>query len=192
MIHARIGLGLSAFAATSLAAAPPVSSEWLGQAPLPELVIGFQRAEARGMIVERIPPGETVEQWSRMVTVQRFADVIARGGTLDEWRGHFLDGLRTGCPGFRGGEPTRLTVAGRPAMALRIDCPLNPATGRPETFLLLAIAGRSDLHIAQIAFRHVPSEAETAWARAQLASVTLCTPVASAGVCRSGPEAVER
>jgi len=144
------------------------------------------------MIVERVPPGETVEQWSRMVTVQRFADVIARGGTLFEWRDHFLDGLRTGCPGFRVGDTIFSSLAGHPALQLRIDCPLNPATGRPETFLLLAIAGHSDLHIAQIAFRHVPSEAETAWARAQLASVTLCTPVASAGVCRSGPEAVER
>jgi hypothetical protein len=191
MAYVRIGLGLAALAAASLAGAQ-APSEWLGQAPLPELVIGYHTAEARGMIVERIPPGETVEQWSRMVTVQRFAGVIARGGTLDEWRGHFLDGLRTDCPGFRGGEATRLAVAGRPAIALRIDCPLNPATGRPETFLLLAIAGRADLHIAQIAFRHLPSAAETAWARTQLASVTLCTREAAAPVCQSGPETAER
>jgi hypothetical protein len=191
MHEARIGFGLLALMGASAAMAQG-GAEWLGQAPLPGLVIGFQRAEARGMIIERVPPGETVEQWSRMVTVQRFTGVIARGGTLDEWRGHFLDGLRTGCPGFRGGDATHLTVAGRPALDLRIDCPVNPATGRPETFLLRAIAGRADLHIAQIAFRHVPSEAEVQWASTQLAGVTLCTPEDLVPACRGGPEAVDR
>jgi hypothetical protein len=187
MIYSRIGLGLAALA-IGFAAAAQAPSEWLGQAPLPELVVGSRQVAGRSLMVERIPPGETVEQWSRMVTVQRFAGVIARGGTVDEWREHFLDGLRTGCPGFRGGNATHTSVAGRPAIVLRIDCPLNPATGRPETFLLLAIAGRIDLHIAQIAFRHVPSDAEMDWARSQLASVTFCTSGDATPVCRNAAD----
>ena len=190
MIGSRIGLGLLALAATPALAEPP--AEWVGQAPLPGLVIGYQRAERGSMMVERIPPGESVEQWTRMVTNQRFAGVIARGGTLDEWLGHFLDGLATGCPGFRAGAPNRLTIAGRPAIALRIDCPRNPQTGRPETFLLRAIAGSADLHVAQVAFRHVPTEAEAGWAAAHLASVALCTRRSADPVCRAGPEAFDR
>ena len=138
MVYVRIGLGLAALAAASIAGAQ-APSEWLGQAPLPELVIGFQRAEARGMIVERIPPGETVEQWSRMVTVQRFAGVIARGGTLDEWRGHFLDGLRTGCPGYRVGDTVfrASPVAPRSSSGSIVRSTLRPAGRRPSCCLRL-------------------------------------------------------
>jgi len=180
---------LAAFA-TAGEAAPP--AEWVGQAALPDLVIGFQRAEGGSMIVERIPPGETVQRWTRMVTNQRFAGVIARGGTVAEWHGHFMGGLIGGCPGYRAAEPARLRIEGRDAIEFRVDCPRNPATGLPETFLLRAIAGRADLHVAQVAFRYVPSVAESRWARDHLASVTLCTRVVTSPLCRAGPEAFDR
>ena len=190
MIGKRIGCGLLALMAAPAAAQPP--AEWVGQAPLPDLVIGYQQAAGGSMIVERIPPRETVERWSRMVTNQRFAGVAARGVTLDQWSAIFLNGLGTDCPGFHGGVTARPTVSGQPAIDIRIDCPRNPATGEPETFLLRAIAGRTDLHVAQIAFRHLPSAAETEWALSHLASVTLCTRESEAGVCRAGPESFDR
>lgn len=185
-----IGLGMTACIAGAAKAAPP--AEWVGQAPLPGLVVGFQRAEGGSMIVERIPPGESADRWTRMVLNQRFAGVIARGGTLSEWRGHFIDGLRTGCPGYRASDSGRLDIVGRPAIEFRIDCPRNPATGLPETFLLRAIAGGADLHVAQVAFRHVPSAEEVAWARRHLATVTLCTRRIASPICRTGPEAFDR
>jgi hypothetical protein len=175
--------------ATAAQAAPP--AEWVGQAALPTLVIGFQRAEGGSMIVERIPPGEAVENWTRMVLNQRFAGVIARGGTVEEWRGHFMGGLANSCPGARASGLNTLQIEGRDAIEFRVDCPRNPATGRPETFLLRAIAGRADLHVTQVAFRHVPSAAEARWARDHLASVTLCTRTVPTPVCRAGPEAFD-
>lgn len=186
----RIGLGFAACIPAAAQGAPP--SEWVGQGPTPGLVIVHQLAEGGSMIVERVPRGETAARWTRMVLNQRFAGVIARGGTLSEWRGHFLEGLRTGCPGARVSEPARIDIVGRPAIEFRVDCPRNPATGAPETFLLRAIAGRADLHVAQVAFRHVPSAEEVAWARRHLATVTLCTGRIPSPVCRAGPEAFDR
>lgn len=185
----RIAIGIAVRAATPAFAQP---AEWLGQAPLPDLVVAHQLAREGSMIVERIPPGETVQRWTRIATTQRFAGVIARGGTLDEWYGHFTGGLANGCPGYRSAPPARLQIAGRPALAFRVDCPRNPATGLPETFLLRAIAGESDLHVTQVAFRRAPSAADIAWATRHLDSVTLCTARSTAAVCRTGPEPFDR
>lgn len=180
---------LLALSATAALAAPP--AEWVGQAALPDLVIGHRLSDGRSMIVERIPPGETVERWSSMVTNQRFAGALA-GGTLDQWRAGYLGRLGEGCPGYRAGAPARLRIEGREAFDLRFDCPQNPATGLPETFFLRAIGSGDTLHLAQVAFRHVPSADEAKWARDQLASVTLCTRASRSPVCRAGPEAFDR
>ena len=189
MRGSRIVIAIAACAAAPALAQP---AEWLGQGPLDGLVIGHQLAREGSMIVERIPAGESVRRWTRMATTQRFAGVIARGGSLDEWYGHFMGGLANGCPGYRSAPPTASEVSGRPAIAFRVDCPRNPATGLPETFLLRAIAGESDLHISQVAFRRVPSAADIAWASRHLDTVTLCTTRSPAPACRAGPEAFDR
>ena len=190
MFARSIGFAFASCCAGAAVAAPP--PEWVGQAPLPGLEIVHQLAGNGSLIVERVPPGETIMRWTRMVTNQRFAGEIAAGGTLDQWHRGYMIGLRQACPGFRASGPARLQIEGRPAIQLRGDCPRNPATGRPETFFLRAIAGRADLHLAQVAFRNVPSAAETAWALEHVASVTLCTPRVASPICRAGPEAIDR
>jgi hypothetical protein len=56
---------------------------------------------------------------------------------------------------------------------MRVDCPINPSTGKPETFFAKAMPSASDMHVAQVAFRRVPSSADTSWAENYLASVKL-------------------
>lgn len=185
-----IGLVLAAFGATAAAAAPP--AEWVGQGPLPGFVIAYHRAGQGSLIVERVPRGETIGRWTRLVTNQRFAGEIAAGGTVDRWHAGFVENLSVACPGFRASVPARLRIEGRPALEFRGDCPRNPDTGRPETFFLRVIGGRADLHLAQIAFRSVPTPAEVTWARGHLATVTLCTRAVASPICRAGPEAVDR
>lgn len=179
-----------ALALTSLAGAPAraqESGERLVSAPLPELVVGHQVERGGSLIVERIPPGETVQSWTRMVTLQRFAGSVANGLTLQAWAGTFATNLRNSCRGFTidgphysGGRP--------PEVQFRVDCPLNPATGRPETFLLRAFAGQRDLHVLQVAFRHVPTAREVAWARNHLASAFYCAPGSPAPACAADDE----
>jgi len=176
--------------ATAAYAAPP--REWIGQAALPDLVVAFKNVGGGSLIVERIPPGETVEQWTKMVTTQRFAGVIVRGGSLEEWHEYMVGALANSCRNGRSSEAIRLTVAGRPAIEFRGDCPLNQATGQPETYFIRAIEGSADLHVAQVAFRRVPSSADAEWARTHLASVTLCHVNSTDQVCVVGPEEFDR
>lgn len=159
-------------------------TEWLAQAPLPDLVVAHRQEQAGSMIEERIPPGETVNDWTRMVTTQRFAGLVSRGVTLDSFVASFVTGLDRGCPGARSSEPRHFETGGRPAVSFRIDCPLNPATGKPETFLLLAIAGREDLHVVQVAYRHVPDADENQAAERHLASIRLCSASSPDPACR--------
>lgn len=176
--------GIAALMATSTGMAQS-PSDWLIQAPLPELIVGYEAERGGSSIVEQIPPGETVQRWTKMVTTQRFGGAIAGGLTLRGWVGNFLARLQTGCPGYRASEPVRATVEGRSHVSFRVDCPLNPDTGQAETFLLRAFAGSTDLHVVQIAFRHVPSSSEIAWAQAHLATVHLCDRSSTMPACRS-------
>jgi hypothetical protein len=163
------------------------SGERLVSAPLPELVIGHQVDRGGSLIIERIPPGETVQSWTRMVTLQRFAGSMANGLTLQAWAGTFSTNLRNSCPGFSIDGP-HYSGARPPEVQFRVDCPRNPATGRPETFLLRAFGGQRDLHVLQVAFRHVPTAREVAWARNHLASAIYCAPGSPVPACTAGDE----
>ena len=172
-------------AATVSAAPPSTAAETVGQAPLAGFVVGHRLERAGNLIEERVPAGENVNAWTRMVTVQRFAGIASRVSAVA-----YLENLRTnllpqGCPGAVALPARAVTVSGRRAARLRADCPRNPATGLPETFLMLAIEGASDLHVAQVALRRVPSAADIAWAERQLASVVLCGPASREPVCRA-------
>jgi hypothetical protein len=166
------------------AAAQGSAAEWIGQAEPAGFVVGHSVEGAQGMIVERIPSGESVQRWTRMVTVQRFAGAAGRirpEGLLE----NMARGVESGCAGGRSTQVTRLQVSGRPAARFRADCPLNPSTGLPETFFALAIAGESDMHVAQVAFRRVPSAEDAEWAARQIASVVLCTAASREPACNN-------
>ena len=176
---------ITTFIAISLASATQGrSNEWIAQADLPGFAEVHRDEGANGMIIERVPNGESVERWSRMITVQRFTGA-AQGLSPQQLLVNMANGLSTGCPGAQASQIVRLTVSSRPAARFRVDCPRNPGTGLPETFTALAIAGATDLHVAQVAFRRVPSQADDAWAARQISSVALCSAASRESVCGS-------
>lgn len=166
------------------AAAQGAAPEWIGRAELPGFVEGHRVERPHGMIVEWVPEGETVQDWTRIVTVQRFGETATRLRPRDVIAS-MAEGLGASCPGGVAGEVETLRVSRRPAARFRADCALNPGTGRPETLFALAIAGERDMHMLQVAFRHVPSADEVRWAQALLASAALCTGRSVEAVCRS-------
>ena len=181
----RFAAALIGVASVAAAPAPPTAAETVGQAPLTGFVVGHRLERAGNLIEERVPAGENVNVWTRMVTVQRFAGIARRVSAVA-----YLENLRTnllpqGCPGALASPARAVAVSGRRAARLRADCPRNPATGLPETFLMLAIEGANDLHVAQVAFRRVASAADIAWAERQLGSVVLCGPASREPVCRA-------
>lgn len=169
------------FAALALTA----PRERLIAAALPGFVVGHEVGDERGAIREEIPRGETVQTWSRMVTTQRFAGV-ARIKSVTGYVRDSLAGLPSACPGARLSPIANLAVSGRPAAQAQVDCPRNPAAGgRPETFILLAIAGPSgDMHVKQVAWRGGTTPQGLAWGRGFLAGVVLCTAASREPACR--------
>jgi hypothetical protein len=174
-------LSLVTLASASAAAAGP---EWSGRPPAPGFIVGFDKANAEQSIVERIPTGESVERWTRMLTSQRF---VGRGrdpgpgGLLANMQGL----MRTACPGGSTSEIVTMTVSGRPAARMRSDCPLNPQTGLPESYFIVAFAGTNDLFAEQVAFRRVPSAADLAFASRELQQVRWCTSASKESACKA-------
>lgn len=167
----------------SAALAQPVRQERLVAPALPGFVVGYTAANAQQSIREEIPRGETVEAWSRMVTTQRFAGT-ARAATPEGYARNTLAGVPRACPGARISPVTSLQVSGSPAARFQVDCPRS-AGGRPETFILLAVAGPSgDMHVKQVAWRGGTTPQGLAWGRSFLAGVALCIAGDRAPACR--------
>ena len=175
---------LAIIAAMALAAQGDGAPEWIGRAELPGFIEGHRVERPHGMIVEWVPEGETVRNWTRIVTVQRFGEAATRTRPRDVI-GNMAEGLGASCPDGVAGEVETLRVSGRPAARFRADCPLNPGTGLPETLFALAIAGERDIHMLQVAFRHVPTADEESWAETYLASAVLCTNTRVEPVCEN-------
>ena len=173
---------LAVMAATAAQAGD--APEWIGRAELPGFVEGHRVERPHGMIVEWVPDGETVQNWTRIITVQRFGEAATRLRPRD-LIGNMAESLPASCPGGVSGTVETLRVSGRPAARFRADCPLNPGTGLPESLFALAIAGERDMHMFQVAFRRPPSADDVRWAQALLASAALCTDSSVEAVCRN-------
>ena len=174
-----VALALCGIAAGA-AAAP---AEWSGRPAASGFVVGFDKANAEQAIVERIPAGETVERWTRMLTSQRFV-----GRARDPGPRQLLVNMQElmigACPGGSTSEIVMMTVSGRPAARMRSDCPLNPQTGLPESYFIVAFAGTKDLFAEQVAFRRVPSAADLSFASKDLQQVRWCTAASMETACK--------
>lgn len=176
-------MALGILAAPLAAVAQPTDREELVAPALPGFVLGYSAASDRQSIREEVPQGETVHAWTRMVTTQRFGG-LARIKPVSAYVRDSLAGLPTACPGARISPVLGLRVSGAPAARVQVDCPRS-AGGRPETFILLAVAGPSgDMHVKQVAWRGGTTPEGLAWGRAFLAGVALCTTAGRAPACR--------
>ncbi|UIJ46146.1 hypothetical protein LZK98_04125 [Sphingomonas cannabina] len=139
-------------------------------------VVAHQQDNGRTSIEEQVPKGETVEQWTRMITTLTFAGPLDPAGFADRMAGLWSQS----CPGAKAGAP----VSGARGVDIRIDCPLNPQTGKPETMFQRSVAGESKLYVLQVAFRLTPTKDQAAWAMAQLDRATLCRLDSVEAACR--------
>lgn len=147
-------------------------------APTPKGFVSAYNAEQGGIrIEERVPKGETVDRWTRMITVQRMRGGAQIGGPrlLAKLSSMFAQSCS-------GSIASPVTTASEVA-SIRIDCPLNPETGKPETMFARAFTGTSDLLLVQYAFRSVPTSAQADEAESYLATVVRCGGTAPA--CRA-------
>lgn len=172
MRHFISAIALLALASAQTAAA--AESERLVSPPLTGFVLGYSAANDAQSIREEVPRGETVERWTRMVTTQRFGGLAARS-TPAAYAQTIAEQTPHACPGAKVSPVTSLTVSSRAAARLQVDCPRSEG-GVPESFLLLAVAGQSDMYVRQVAFRGAKSAADLAWAERYLGATVLCRP----------------
>lgn len=175
-LAALLAFGAATSAAPTMAGT--VEAERLGSPALPGFVVGYSAGNDEQSIREEVPRGQTVEAWTRMITTQRFAGLAARA-TPAIYARNILASLPRSCPGAIASPIAALTVSGHPAARFQVDCP----RGGGETFILLAVAGRADMHVKQVAFRGRTSPAGFAWARTFLAGTVLCAPGSRVPAC---------
>ena len=144
--------GLVALAVAGIATAADVRDENL-LVPIPHgFVLGDQGRSGPGSdIAEYIPDGETVNAWSRMLTVQVFHNL--KGFDPDRFAETIRDRGPASCPGEQGVLVKHGLEHGYAASLWLFTCPLNPQTGKPETFYDKLISGTDALYSVQYSFR---------------------------------------
>jgi hypothetical protein len=176
------GFAVLALLALSGLAPTAAQAEHLASQAVPGFVVGYEAGNSEQSIREEVQDGETVQDWTRMVTTQRFGGAATRLTPTA-----FIDvvtrNLLQGCPGATTGRVVTSSIGGRPAARFRADCPRVSQTGKPETFILLAITGEQDLLVKQVAFRRVPTAADIRWGEEILGAVAFCATGNDAGAC---------
>jgi hypothetical protein len=125
-----------------------------------------------GSLTEFVPNGESVEDWTEMITVQVFHGLKVDPAPFLQAMGK---GFAKSCPGFN--SPKGIVTGqenGYVVSMLVVKCPVNPATGKPETTLFRIIKGKDALYSVQHAWRSVASDKDLSDAVLALRKVTVC------------------
>lgn len=100
---------------------------------------------------ELIVPPETVERWTRMVTIQNLMGLASRTN-VDQFYDSWRNGLSKACPDLIETEVWG-NVDGARAIRGDIACPRNPQTGLPENIVAVLVDGAENFTMVQIAVR---------------------------------------
>jgi len=134
--------------------------------------VGFQDKTGKLQMIEWVPANETVQNWTEMVTVQIFYGLkIAPEPFMRDLEARW----RKGCPGAGDARPIANGVeGGYPALVWILDCPKNPATGKPELTWIKALQGNDSFYAVQKAFKFMPSKEQVVHWVKYLKAVRVC------------------
>ncbi|MCC0025351.1 MAG: hypothetical protein H6874_14185 [Hyphomicrobiaceae bacterium] len=134
--------------------------------------LGYHAGNENVDMSEYVPKGETVEDWTHMITVQ----VYFHQGNVDPKQfSENLAGLVTqSCPGAMAVPVRDGTENGYPYAIWLYECPLNPDTAQPETFFSKAVSGNDAFYDVQYAVREEMSDDLIQPSVAFLRSVLVC------------------
>jgi hypothetical protein len=133
--------------------------------------VGYTNHTAKGVITEMVPGGETVENWTEMVTVQILFG-LHEGPASFRLRMEKL--WASACPGAKSAAVGGGLVNGYTTMTWRMSCPRNGKTGKPEITWFKAVAGNDSFYVVQKAFKFEPDADEVArWVK-YLDGVAVC------------------
>lgn len=143
--------------------------------------VGFQDSKNGMNMQEWVPAGETVQNWSEMVTVQ----VFLKRTDLDPAK--MLQSIQKqwqeACKGSTATPITVDKVNGYPASTTLLRCPLLAATGKPETTMFRAIKGNDSFYMVQRAVRATATPEQLDRMKQYLDKVSLCDSRSAASPC---------
>lgn len=169
-------VGMLACVSTAAAIAQPMFVDETLLAPMPDgFEVGHQQRAGSQQITEFIPNGETVHDWSAMVTHLIFGNANKRL-TIAIMADGIAGNFERGCGARDAVKLNEGQVNGYAYEDWRIACPLNPQTQKPEVLHARFVMGNDALYVLQYAFRAEPSEDRAAIAMTYLASVLICDP----------------
>jgi hypothetical protein len=118
--------------------------------------IGFHNKNNDREITEWVPEGETVENWTEMLTVQVFYHLQA---PPEAFMRDLEQRWTASCPGAGEAQPIANAVEnGYATLVWLLNCPQNPATGKPEITWFKAVEGNDSFYVVQKAFKFMPSK----------------------------------
>jgi hypothetical protein len=156
--HLKLRIWLSAVV-LSVAVGPPALGAFEDEnilAGMPDgYKVGAQQDNGRTTLMEFIPEGETVQDWTTMITVivQRDND----DANAADFASNMAAAWGESCAGAKAGLLVDDITNGYPYVIWQYECPLNGQTGKPETMMMKVIPGRDALYMVQYAVRAAPS-----------------------------------
>ena len=157
---------LSIVASSGFAAVPAAALN-VALPQVPGFHIGNQQQAGRAILVELVPVGQTVQRFTKMITLQ----TTPGAGSVPSatYVALFAKRYIATCPGS-----TATPVPMGPGVAgIRIDCSRHPKTGRPETVFARALPAGPDMAMVQYMTAYMTMPAEAQFARNYLGSVAL-------------------
>lgn len=152
------------------AAAQLVNENLLVMLP-PGYKVDYRDKKPNSLMNEMVPVGESVNDWTEMVTVQVFYNLKA---TPEQFETTLASGWIGGCLGATAAPVASGPENGYPAGVWLLNCPKNPATGKPEMTWVKIVQGHDSLYVVQKAFKFAPSKDQiTQWMK-YLHSVAVC------------------
>ena len=133
--------------------------------------IGYQTEQNGMVMVELVPQKQTVDNWTKMITLQSMAGakpgVAAFGNNLSTlWKNT--------CPGGSFGTVQEGKENGYPFALWLMRCENNPSSNKPEFTLVKAVQGNDGLYVKQYAFRYEPNGDEIVNAMGHLDNLIVC------------------
>lgn len=142
----------------SVTAISPIFSQLVAFSQPVGFVVAFEQPTADNYIREAVLKGETVEQWSQMITVTGAKGLAEQdGNTPKDATSRLAGGFQAACPETYLAEPFGdLEISGYKAYAAVMSCGTAPGGAHSETALIVTIEGEADYYTLQWAERGPP------------------------------------
>jgi hypothetical protein len=134
--------------------------------------VGYQSQENNFVMNEMVRNGETVDNWTTLITVEIFLG--EKSTTPEQYQQTLTERWFGACENSESYPVTDGEENGYKFVLWQLYCPLNRSSQTMEYTYLKAIQGNDSFYLVQVAFRHEPSNEEVTQWMQYLKGVQVC------------------